>query len=112
MIFVTSVLLQHHEADEIIFKYLPALPLMALYARYWEKTDVYSIWEEPHKPRWATDALGSKNLVRFCDYGLDRAHFCAQRDPYRVIFYAHRCCWKLANVPIVNDPLVMLRFAF
>lgn len=79
-----------------------------------ETTDVDSVWNdsEAQKQRWATDALGSKNLVRFCDNSLDRAMFCAQYDPGRVIFYAHRCCWKVANVPVLNDPLVLLRFAF
>lgn len=38
--------------------------------------------------------------------------FCAQSDPDRVIFYAHRCCWKVANVPVLNDPIVLLRLAF
>lgn len=28
------------------------------------------------------------------------------------MFYAHRCCWKVANAPVLNDPLVWLRFAF
>lgn len=28
------------------------------------------------------------------------------------MFYAHRCCWKIANVPILSDPLVLLRFAY
>lgn len=37
---------------------------------------------------------------------------CAQNNPDQVIFYAHRCCWKIANVPVLNDPLVLLRFAF
>lgn len=77
-----------------------------------ETTDVDSVWSEPHKLRWATDALGFKHLVQFCDNALDRAKFCAQRDPDRVIFYAHRCCWKITNVPVLNDPLVLLRFAF
>lgn len=77
-----------------------------------EATHVHSIWSEPTKPRWATDALGSKHLVRFCDYALDRATFCDQNDPDRVIFYAHRCCWKVANIPVLSDPLVLLRFAF
>lgn len=43
---------------------------------------------------------------------MDRAKYCAQTDPDRVIFYAHSCCWKIANVPVLNDPLVLLRFAF
>lgn len=77
-----------------------------------ETTDVDSVWSEPHKLRWATDALGCKHLVRFCDNALDRAKFCTRSDPDRVIFYAHRCCWKITNVPVLNDPLVLLRFAF
>lgn len=77
-----------------------------------ETTDVDSVWSDPYKLRWATDALGFKHLVRFCDNALDRAKFCAQSDPNRVIVYAHRCCWKITNVPVLNDPLVLLRFAF
>lgn len=46
------------------------------------------------------------------DNAFDRAGFCAQSDSDRVIFYAHRCCWKITNVPILNDPLVLLRVAF
>lgn len=79
-----------------------------------EATDVDSVWREIQagEPRWATDAFGSRHLVRFCDSGLDRSMRCAQNNPERVIFYAHRCCWKIANVPVLNDPGVLLRFAF
>lgn len=71
-----------------------------------------SIWSESHKLEWESDTKMFKHPVRFCDNGLDNAMFCAQSDPDRVIFYAHRCCWKVANVPVLNDPLVLLRLAF
>lgn len=77
-----------------------------------ETADVDSIWSESHKLLWEADTLRYKHPVRFCDNGLDRAMFCAQSDPDRVIFYAHRCCWKVANVPVLNDPIDLLRLAF
>lgn len=67
-----------------------------------------------HHRWWVTDSYGDKHLVRFGCGGsrsFGGVSYCLQCQPEQMLFYAHKCCWKVANSPEITPALKWLRMA-